>query len=69
VDVCVRQKLLLDSFANGQRVPEDIHAANSTLLVDRALKVVSSPVFLMDDDEIRIVAVQSRTGVVGATGV
>jgi flagellar biosynthesis protein FlhF len=69
VDVCVRQKLLLDSVANGQRVPEDIHAANSTLLVDRALKVVSSPVFLMDDDEIRIVAVQSRTGVVGATGV
>ncbi len=69
VDVCVRHKLLLDSVANGQRVPEDIHAGNSRLLVDRALKVVSSPAFRMDDDEIRIVAVQSRPVTAGETGV
>ena len=69
VDVCVRHKLLLDSVANGQRVPEDIHAANSALLVHRALKVASAPAFRMDDDELRIVAVQARPATVGAPGV
>jgi flagellar biosynthesis protein FlhF len=69
VDVCVRHKLLLDSVANGQRVPEDIHSANSALLVHRALKVISSPAFRMDDDELRIVAVQTRPTVAGAAGV
>ena len=60
VDVCIRHKLLLDSVANGQRVPEDIHAANSALLIHRALKTVSPAVFQMNDDELRIVATQSR---------
>ena len=60
VDVCIRHKLLLDSVTNGQRVPEDIHAANSALLIHRALKTVSPAVFQMNDDELRIVATQSR---------
>ncbi|MBC7624000.1 MAG: flagellar biosynthesis protein FlhF [Aeromicrobium sp.] len=65
VDVCVRHKLLLDSVANGQRVPEDIHTANSALLVHRALKAVSQLAFRMDDDELRIIAVQASLSAVG----
>jgi flagellar biosynthesis protein FlhF len=70
VDVCVRHRLLLDSVANGQRVPEDIHAANSALLVHRSLKAVSPPAFQMNEDELRIVATQSRvpTAMAGARG-
>jgi flagellar biosynthesis protein FlhF len=67
VDVCVRHELVIDSIANGQRVPEDIHAANSGFLVHSALKVVASPVFRMDDDELRIVAVQSRSAMGAAS--
>jgi len=66
VDVCIRHKLLLDSVANGQRVPEDLHAANAALLVHRALKVNSSPAFQMSDDELRIASIPS--GVVVAVG-
>jgi flagellar biosynthesis protein FlhF len=70
VDVCVRHKLLLDSVANGQRVPEDIHTANSALLVHRALKTASSALFQMNEDELRIVATQTRipSHAVGAFG-
>jgi flagellar biosynthesis protein FlhF len=70
VDICLRHKLLLDSVANGQRVPEDIHAANSALLVHRSLKVISPPLFQMNEDELRIVATQSRasTATDGARG-
>ncbi len=70
VDVCVRHKLLLDSVANGQRVPEDIHAANASLLVHRALKSPPAAIFQMNEDELRIVAIQSRSPahLVGAHG-
>jgi len=38
LDVVLRHKLLLHYVTNGQRVPEDLHAANPAYLVDRALK-------------------------------
>lgn len=38
LDVIVRHKLPLHYVTNGQRVPEDLHLANSVYLVDRALK-------------------------------
>jgi len=66
VDVCVRHKLLLDSVANGQRVPEDLHAANAALLVHRALKVNASPAFQMSEDELRIASIPA--GVIAAAG-
>jgi flagellar biosynthesis protein FlhF len=38
LDVVVRHKLLLHYVTNGQRVPEDLHLANSAYLIDRVLK-------------------------------
>lgn len=38
LDVIMRNRLILHFIANGQRVPEDIHAANAKYLVDRAFR-------------------------------
>ncbi|MBY0579110.1 MAG: flagellar biosynthesis protein FlhF [Burkholderiales bacterium] len=38
LDVIMRNRLTLHFIANGQRVPEDIHAANASYLVDRAFR-------------------------------
>ena len=38
LDVVLRNKLRLHFMSNGQRVPEDLHQANSKLLAHRALK-------------------------------
>ncbi len=38
LDVIIRHRLSLHYVTNGQRVPEDLHLANSTYLVDRAFK-------------------------------
>ncbi len=40
LDVVIRQKLNLFYISNGQRVPEDLHLADSGYLVDRAFKLV-----------------------------
>ncbi len=57
VDAAIRHHLLIDFVANGQRVPEDIHAANASLLVHRALKAVTAPVFQFKADELAMMAV------------
>jgi len=36
--VVIRNRLRLFYVTNGQRVPEDIHAAHAELLIDRALR-------------------------------
>ena len=38
LDVMIRHKLNLHYISNGQRVPEDLHVADSRLLVDRAFR-------------------------------
>lgn len=38
VDTLIRHKLKLHFVANGQRVPEDLHAVNKQYLIDRALR-------------------------------
>ncbi|MGF6275352.1 flagellar biosynthesis protein FlhF [Massilia sp. UYP11] len=38
LDIVIRQKLNLHYISNGQRVPEDLHVADRTLLVDRAFR-------------------------------
>src|SRR5574343_75264 len=38
LDVVIRNRLRLFYVTNGQRVPEDIHAAHAELLIDRALR-------------------------------
>lgn len=52
LDVVIRQKLNLYYVANGQRVPEDLHAANQQYLVDRAFKLKReiAPFQLQDDE-------------------
>jgi flagellar biosynthesis protein FlhF len=39
LDVVIRQKLNLFYVSNGQRVPEDLHLADPTWLIDRAFKL------------------------------
>lgn len=39
LDVVIRQKLRLFYISNGQRVPEDLHLANKSMLVDRAFRL------------------------------
>ncbi len=50
LDVIMRNKLVLHFIANGQRVPEDLHAANSKYLIDRAFRAAreDSPHALKD---------------------
>jgi flagellar biosynthesis protein FlhF len=61
VDVCIRHKLSLDSVANGQRVPEDLHAANAGLMVHRALKQSVSPIFSVRDEELKSLMLHTAT--------
>ena len=53
LDVVIREKLKLFYVANGQRVPEDIHVANKSFLIQHALKsraATNQPFqFLMDE--------------------
>ncbi len=57
VDVAIRNRLLLDCIANGQRVPEDLHAANAGLLVHRALRAPSQTPFRLKEEELNLMAV------------
>lgn len=61
VDVCIRHKLSLDSVANGQRVPEDLHAANAGLMIHRALKQSVSPIFSVRDEELKSLMLHTAT--------
>ncbi|WP_147692538.1 flagellar biosynthesis protein FlhF [Vogesella mureinivorans] len=42
LDVVIRNRLRLFYVTNGQRVPEDIHAAHAELLIDRALRAAQN---------------------------
>jgi len=55
IDVALRQQLVVEGFANGQRVPEDWHAARAQLLVQKALLKPAASVFLPDDAELGLV--------------
>lgn len=52
IDVAIRHQLVVEGFANGQRVPEDWHAARAQLLVQKALMKPASTVFAPDDTEL-----------------
>jgi flagellar biosynthesis protein FlhF len=60
LDAVIRHKMSLFYVANGQRVPEDIHAPNSEHLVDMAFKLrrKSAP-FQMHEDELPLVMASS----------
>jgi flagellar biosynthesis protein FlhF len=50
LDVIIRHRLLLHFVSNGQRVPEDLHAADAGYLAHRSLSVKKpSPAFVLHD--------------------
>jgi flagellar biosynthesis protein FlhF len=52
IDVAIRHQLVVEGFANGQRVPEDWHAARAQLLVQKALMKPATTIFSPDDTEL-----------------
>ncbi|TDR82665.1 flagellar biosynthesis protein FlhF [Paludibacterium purpuratum] len=55
LDIVIRNRLKVCYVTNGQRVPEDLHSAHGSFLVDRALKAphTNSP-FALQHDELQI---------------
>jgi flagellar biosynthesis protein FlhF len=58
LDVAIRHRLLLQYVSNGQRVPEDLHAANASYLVHRSLrtagKTAAESPFALQEDELAL---------------
>jgi flagellar biosynthesis protein FlhF len=54
VDTVIRHRLVVDGIANGQRVPEDWHAARAQLLVQKALMKQAASVFTQGDADIAL---------------
>lgn len=59
LDLAMRHRLQLQYVTSGQRVPEDLHLANSAMLVHRALKARPRSLGGMTADEIEWAAVPS----------
>ena len=62
IDVAVRHQLLVEGMANGQRVPEDWHAARAPLLVQKALMKPASSTFMPDDVELGLMLTAPPSG-------
>jgi flagellar biosynthesis protein FlhF len=63
IDVIIRNRLALHFVANGQRVPEDLHAPNRQYLIHRALR--ASPggaAFGLEHEEYPLVLAPARQG-------
>lgn len=56
LDCVMRAKLPVACLASGQRVPEDLHAANAAYLVDRALRAAGEGEFAMRVEDWPLVA-------------
>jgi len=57
LDAMVRHKLMLHYVANGQKVPEDLHAANAPNLMHLAFESqADDPAFALSDNEFSLVA-------------
>lgn len=52
LDAILRHKIRLHFVANGQRVPEDLHAPNARYLVHRALRAPTPAALAMNDEEL-----------------
>lgn len=79
LDVAIRHELPLHFVTNGQRVPEDLHLANSIYLADRAFRSnqKSESPYAQDDGDYPILMAASQssmaaeeltTGAIGAAG-
>lgn len=63
LDAVIRQKLKMFYVANGQRVPEDLHAANKDYLIDRAFKLKRETApFQYQDAELPLVMANAVRG-------
>jgi len=60
IDVALRQNLVVQGFANGQRVPEDWHAPSAQLLVQKALMRPTEGAYGLDDAELALVVTAPR---------
>jgi flagellar biosynthesis protein FlhF len=61
MDVIIRNRLALHFVANGQRVPEDLHAPNRQYLIHRALRTTAAgSVFGIDHEECPLVLSPAR---------
>lgn len=56
LDCLMRAKLPITCLASGQRVPEDLHAANAAYLIDRALRAAGEGEFAMRAEDWPVVA-------------
>jgi flagellar biosynthesis protein FlhF len=65
IDVAIRHQLVVEGIANGQRVPEDWHAARGTLLAQKALMRPSGS-FAPDENELGLVLTMPPAPVAGA---
>ncbi len=66
LDVLLRHRLVLHYVANGQRVPEDLHAPNVRYLVHRALRATSTPTFALNDEELGYATAAAASAMVAA---
>lgn len=63
LDIAIRQKLNIFYVASGQRVPEDLHVANSHYLIDRAFKLKrETSAFRFADDELPVLMASTVNG-------
>jgi flagellar biosynthesis protein FlhF len=51
LDCAMRYRLALACLSTGQRVPEDLHPAHASYIVDRALRARESSSFAMQDED------------------
>lgn len=55
LDAVIRHKLKVVGVANGQRVPEDWHRLSASALLQRALRVTTTPTWRLDNDDVQLV--------------
>jgi flagellar biosynthesis protein FlhF len=67
LDVVARHGLEILAVTNGQRVPEDLHAAAGAALVHRALKANVDPVFAWQDNEVAARALAAARSAKGSS--
>jgi flagellar biosynthesis protein FlhF len=64
LDVAIRHQIRVHYVTNGQRVPEDMHLANSRYLIDRAFRLGTPETAFQTEDEdypVLMAAAESRT--------
>ena len=55
LDAVIRHRLKVLAVANGQRVPEDWHRLSASALLQRALRVTTTPTWRLDNDDVQLV--------------